>query len=143
MTKIISAWPGTGKTYLGRNSDSTIIDFRSGLYSKDDEKIINPNFPENYIGAMKKIIPNYEIILISCHSVVIDALEKEKISYTLIYPEIFLKEEYIKRYKNRANPEGWIQNVANNWEKWIKDFDKLKCNKIKLQKGQYLSDIIC
>ncbi len=142
-TKIISAFPGVGKTYLGKHSDSSIVDFCSGMFSKDKNGDLHPDFPNNYVQAMLNVMGKCDIILISCHTAVTDTLENEGIEYTLVYPDIVLKDEYIKRYEQRGNPKKWIDNVAENWNDWIAEMEnQAKCTKIRLSRGQYLSDVL-
>ena len=142
-TKVVSAFPGTGKTHLGKHSDSSIVDFGSGKFSKDENGDLNPDFPNNYVQAMLDVMGTCDIILISCHKAVTDSLENRGIEYTLVYPDTALKAEYIERYKQRGNPKSWIDNVAENWNNWISEMEnQANCKRIILLSGQYLSDVL-
>lgn len=84
-----------------------------------------------------------DIILISSHDVVRDALVKEGLEFTLVYPNIDLKDEFIERYKQRGSNEGFIKLVSDNWTDWIAQLQNQNgCKKIELSTGQYLSDVI-
>jgi predicted nucleotidyltransferase len=94
-TRIISAFPGTGKTYFYNKNKETTMDSDSSQFSgvKDQNgnntKERNPNFPKNYIEHIKENIGKYEFILVSSHKEVRNALKDmptEEIQITsLIY----------------------------------------------------------
>ncbi|KKK65553.1 hypothetical protein LCGC14_2972950, partial [marine sediment metagenome] len=94
-TIIISAFPATGKTHFYRNTKLKVLDSDSSHFSWLPNKQRHPNFPENYIDHIKQNMGDVFIILISSHKVVRDALVKEGIKFTLIYPNRELKEEYL------------------------------------------------
>lgn len=71
-TKIISAFPGTGKSYVYRkyiNSDLKIIDSDSSKFSKE-------YFPANYIEHIKRCLGRYDIVFVSSHKSVRQALKR-------------------------------------------------------------------
>ena len=108
-TKVISGFPGVGKSYLFNNTDLKVLDSDSSNFSwiKDSEgrntKERNPDFPQNYIDHIKKNIGKVDIILTSSHDVVRKALKESCIDYILVHPNIRAKEEYIERYTQRGN----------------------------------------
>lgn len=54
-----------------------------------------------------------------------------------------MKAEYIKRYVNRGNQEGFIKLLEANYEPWIKELMTQRgCRRRVLKPGQYLSDIV-
>lgn len=131
-TKIISAFPGCGKTYCFKNKQDCfkrILDSDSSHFSwiKDENgnntKVRNPEFPDNYIKYIKDNIGKAEIIFVSSHEIVRKALEENNIEYTLIYPSIEQKEEWIRRFKNRNDNKQFIDFISNNWEKFINEMD--------------------
>ena len=138
-TNIISAFPACGKTYCYKNLQKDfdgIIDSDSSQFSwvvKNGEKQRNPDFPQNYIKHIKENIGKVEIIFISSHDVVRQALKDNNIEYTLIYPAINQKEEWIKRFKDRGDDDKFINFISNNWSNFIIDMEKEKYPvKIKL-----------
>ena len=136
-TLVISAFPGCGKSHFFReNKDKIVLDSDSSKFDKSD-------FPNNYIEHIKKNIGKADIILVSSHKEVRDALVDNDIKFTLVYPDISIKDEYLQRYKDRNSPETFIKLLDDNWEIWIDEMNKQKgCKKIKLKKGEYLSDVI-
>jgi hypothetical protein len=141
-TKIYSAFPGCGKTTFYKNSitksNKLVMDSDSSTFDKS-------NFPQNYIEHIKAAnnIDGVDIILVSSHDVVRDGLVKEGLFFNLVYPERGLKEEYIQRYKERGNNEGFVKLLETNWDHWMDEMDKQEnCNKIRLKSNEYLSEII-
>lgn len=136
-TKLISAFPGCGKSHLFRNAgDKVILDSDSSTFDKSE-------FPKNYITHIKENMGKADVILISSHDVVRDALLVNGLKFTLVYPDISIKDEYIQRYVDRGNNDAFVKLLKENWESWISDMENQKgCNHIKLKSGEYLSDVI-
>ncbi len=135
-TLVISAFPATGKTYFFNNTKLNVLDSDSSNFDKKD-------FPNNYIEHIKKNINKVDIILVSSHKEVRDALVKNGIDFMLVYPKIELKDEYIQRYKQRGSNEGFIQLITDNWDVWITELKtQVCCTKIGLTKNDYLSNFI-
>lgn len=138
--KVICGFPGIGKsTYVKefkKEYGDTILDSDS---SKFDKK----NFPNNYIKHIKEAIEENKTILASSHDVVRNALIKEKIPFTLIYPDKKCKDEYLERYKKRGSPESFIKLLSDNWDDWIDQCDEIDSKivtKIKLNCDEFISD---
>ena len=137
QTLVISAFPGCGKSHLYRNqSNKVILDSDSSKFDKSD-------FPRNYIEHIKENVGKVDIILVSSHKEVRDALVENNIDFTLIYPKRSIKDEYIKRYVDRGNNEQFVKLLETNWNMWIDQLQEQEnCNKIELEEGEYLSDVI-
>lgn len=149
-TKIISAFPASGKTYVYENmKNKVILDSDSSKFSwteNGDEsiKVRNPNFPQNYIAHIKENIGKADYILVSTHESVRKALDEAGIEYYLVYPEKELKEEWIGRCFIRGSKAEFCQLIADNWDKWIGQLEaESKTHKcIKLRHRETLSNII-
>lgn len=148
MTKVVAAFPATGKSTVFNNPNGlNILDSDSSQYSwlinENGEKVRHPNFPQNYIDHIQENIGKVDIIFVSSHDVVRNALVEAGIHFTLVYPDISLKDEYVQRYINRGNPESFINLVKSNWNNWIEDCqDQDCCTKVELESGQYISNIM-
>lgn len=140
--KIISAFPGCGKTTYckdwGKNENNKfgnhnigdiILDSDSSEFSwvKDSEgnntKERNPEFPNNYIQHIKDNIYSANIIFVSSHKVVRDALKEHGIDYHIFYPDKSLKETWLEIYRNRGNDESFINFISDNWETFIDEIE--------------------
>jgi hypothetical protein len=136
-TIIISAFPGCGKSHLFRNKgDKQILDSDSSKFDKS-------KFPQNYIDHIKSNIGLADMILVSSHKEVRDALVDNGIEFTLVYPNKDIKDEYIQRYIDRENEEKFVELLKKNWNIWIPELEQQNgCEKIELSSGQYLSDVV-
>lgn len=153
---IISGFPGIGRTYLQKHkSDLKILhldspDFswkknNNGTFVTDvnGKRIRNPEFPNNYIKCLKKAIKGgYDIILISSHDSVRNALNDLNITHALVYPAADMKPEITKRCMTTTVLRNSLPFINKNWEHFINSMKKDSCpNKFELNPGQFLSDI--
>ena len=154
MNKIISAFPGIGKTTLVQ-TNKNYIDLESSDYKwididktlsieerKGTAKTINPNFPENYIKKIVELTSMGYNVLISSHKEVREALQSRSIKYTIVLPSLDMKEEMINRYLSRGNQESFINLLKTNYEKFVEDLSMDPNEKVVLKSGQYLSDLV-
>ena len=74
-----------------------------------------------------------DIIFISTHESVRNALKEAGLQFTLIYPDGSLKEEWFRRFEERKSPEAFIQTVSDNWDTWIDQLEEETSNKIVLE----------
>lgn len=104
------------------DSDSSLF---SWIYDENGNKTDkrNPDFPNNYIQHIKEHMDTEDIIFISSHKVVRQALEREGIPYYLIYPHKQMKEEWMTRFKNRGNDESFIKFQDEHWDEFIDDME--------------------
>lgn len=162
QTKIISAFPGVGKTTLESTHES-VLDLDSSSFSwlnKDGDSTAvgsvteeekgtagrtrNPDFPQNYVAAIQEAIGKYEYILVSSHDVVRDALQANCVFYYLAYPgEDVSAEEYAERYRGRGNNEAFVNLILANFDTWVEQCEAAnKCVRLPTPSGKYLSDMI-
>lgn len=149
--KIISAFPGCGKSYFTNKyaSSMVVLDSDSSEYSwvKDvngnNTKERNPDFPNNYMRHIKENMDKADIIFVSSHDVVRKALADNNIEYTSIYPayEEGVKEDFLERYRKRGSTEAFIDFMDNNWYKFVYEMQKDKSPKIKIElvAGAYIT----
>lgn len=137
-TKIICGFPGIGKThFFENNTEYSVIDSDSSKFSKEKD------FPENYINHIKSNIGKVDIILVSTHAVVRNALVKHDIKFTLIYPQSEELFYYKLRFRNRGDTEEFVDFIAENWFGFIWDLqDQKGCKHIVLQQDQFLDEVI-
>lgn len=114
---------------IGEPCGEKIIDSDSSFFSwiydengnKTDKR--NPDFPNNYIQHIKEHMETEDVIFVSSHKVVRDALEKENIPYYLIYPSKDMKDEWMYRFKNRGNDEAFIKFQDEHWDEFIDNME--------------------
>lgn len=106
-----------------------------------DGKICNADFPNNYPITIKEHIGKVDVLFVGCQPETIAALRKEGILFTLLYPERELKDEYINRFKRRANSELFINLLSKKWDLFLDFLESQKgCEHIVLGSRQYVSD---
>lgn len=147
QTRIVSAFPGTGKTHAFKSGEFDCIDSDSSLFSwtTDDEgrKVRNPNFPRNYVNHIRENVGKVDFIFVSTHKEVRDALRKSCLYFYLVYPHDDLKDEYVRRFKERGSPQSFIDLVESQFEEWACELtaheEKMGCCKVRLtQPDEYL-----
>ena len=108
-TKIVSAFPCCGKTYYFENKKDLVVldsDISNFSWIKDENgnntKERNPEFPNNYIEHIKENIGKVDIIFVSSHKVVRDALSESGLNWSLVIP----KKECLSSWVGRAYMKG-------------------------------------
>lgn len=135
MTKIISCFPGTGKTYYQQNSPLRVLDSDSSTFDKE-------HFPQNYLEHIKENIGKVDVILVSTHEEIRHAMRVAGIVYTLVYPHANCKDEYLQRYIDRGSPDSFVQLMEENWYQFLESCweDYGYAYMIELNEGQFLTD---
>ena len=136
ITNIISAFCGTGKSYLCTKSKGKFIELECWRYSN------KPEFPQNIIKDILSKDTTVTGIFISTNPIVLNALPKY-INTIIVYPELSLKEEYIKRFIKRGSSNDFILTLSKYWELWITEAmrNKRSCP-IVLKSKQYLESVL-
>lgn len=127
MAKIISGFPGVGKTYFAENN--------SGVLDSDSSTFDKANFPENYIAHIKSKLddPDVKYILVSSHKEVRSALVRAGLKFTLVYPILEMKEEFLDRYVFRKSPNAFVSLMEKEWTNFLTScFNQEGCNHILL-----------
>jgi hypothetical protein len=140
-TKLVLGFPGVGKTmyYMKKKGKVDVLDSDSSTFPKD-------GFPNNYIEHILENIGKQDVIFISTHEVVrkalksIDIFSNENVEgIYLVYPDLSLKDEYMKRYKERGNNKQFIEVLDKMFDNWVEELDNEsnKFTKIKLNNSNY------
>ncbi len=155
--KIISAFPGCGKTYLYNNQIKyglKILDAESYLFHK------TPNWEKEYILYIMNQLSNFDLILVSQHDEVLLELNNKKLSFITVAPnnspdltnreKMLIKQQWFGRFILRNNNhvgdfDKWVKKINENYDKWTNpDFFKHfnpYCH-FSLNQNEYLCDII-
>lgn len=143
-TKVISGFPGVGKSTLTKNAtDKVMLDSDSSQYSWLEPGVRHPDFPNNYMERIKENIGKVDYIFVSSHDVVREALAANLIPYTIVYPGKELKQEYIQRYIDRGNNEGFVSLLEEKYEEFIESIEKEAYpHLVPLKSGEYLEDVM-
>ena len=150
-TKIIAGFPGTGKSYFQRfhKVQRRISDSDSSKFSwieVDGEKKRNPDFPSNYIAHIKSLIGTMDIIFVSTHKEVRDTLIQADIPFTIVYPDVSLKDTYLDRYRSRGNNASFISLLDSKFDDWVREIESEEYHqipKIRLMRIDEYIDNFC
>ena len=149
--RIIWGFPGSGKsTFVEHYSDLSVIDADCEMFKYNGATAMslhsghgdglswNENYPRNYIDYVKNV--NVDVVLINCHL----SLLKEFESVEVVYPEKNLKEEYLQRYKERGDDEGFIAFMNESFEQMVDMIEGMYgVKKSPIDKeGMYMSDVM-
>lgn len=153
---IIAGFGGVGKTQLAKKYKN-VIDLESiywkweykekmekniEYYKHYDKRTKNPNFPQNYIEAIKENQEKYKIVLIAYSDEICKSMEENKIEFYLCYPEKGAKDIYIERFKIRGNNEEFIKRNNELFEEAIEIAEKRKGHKIILSGNETIEDYL-
>lgn len=122
MTLVFSGFAGVGKSHAFKTLTAMgyrVLDSDSSTFDKD-------NFPINYLNHIHSVIAKGEVqvLFVSSHDILRDAMRDDGIDYYLVYPALELKSEYLRRYISRGSNTAFIQLLENNWENWINDIEE-------------------
>lgn len=161
LGQVLSVFAGCGKTYCAKKYPDKVIDLESSdykwIYAIDVSTIpkegrkgmpaklrkVNPDWPNNYIQAIKEARKKYDVVLVAQYEEVRKAMAQAGIQYALVFPLNSCKMEFVERYKRRGNPESFVQMLMTNFDKWVFDlYESNDGNKWVLAPGQYLEDML-
>ena len=147
MPQVISGFPGIGKTHFSSLTGG-VSDSDSSHFSWAPTKgvqVRDPRWPQNYIEHIQGLLlrPEISFILVPSHQEVRDALVEAGIPFTLVYPSVSIKEEYIQRYVDRGSAPAFVSLLNSNYETWIEGLiSQQNCDHLSLGVGEYLSDVL-
>lgn len=161
LGQVLSVFAGCGKTYCAKKYPNKVIDLESSdykwIYAVDVSTVpkegrkgmpakfrkVNPDWPNNYIQAIKEARKKYDVVLVAQYEEVRKAMAQAGIHYALVFPLNSCKMEFVERYKRRGNPESFVQMLMTNFDKWVFDlYESNDGNKWVLAPGQYLEDML-
>lgn len=146
-TRVIAAFPATGKSYVARtvpgwaDSDSSRFSWK---YRHPDVRERHPDWPGNYITHLRELLKSDLRVLVSTHAEVRDALVAAGIPFTLVYPRADLREEYRARMQQRGSPPALIAKVVDElWPDALEECARQTgCEHVVLGPGEYLREAL-
>lgn len=138
---IICGFAGIGKSSIkdavAYFKDVKLYDLQSHCFVKDY------NWQKNYVECALALQNKYDYVFLSTHDVVIEELKKRGEKFYIVYPNKYLRQEYLERFKKRGSSTEYIMRFRDRWDLFIDKLDSLDHEwKINLRSGQYLSDVI-
>lgn len=82
-------------------------------------KVRNPDFPNNYIEHIKENIGKVDIIFVSSHLQVREALTNAGIRFCTVYPKKKMLNEWVGRMYRRGNDQKFINFQIEHWDEFV------------------------
>lgn len=155
---VIGGFAGIGKTTLGRKfknvidlesiyykwvSDFNSADFNEEVFKGKPDRVLNSNFPNNYIEAIKNALKEYDVVLISSTVTEIQHFLKENdIKLFFVMPQINQIEIIEKRMKERGNIEEFIKGTLDFYNLCLQGFPHCEHEFIFLNEDEFLEDVL-
>lgn len=139
-TKIISGFPGIGKSHLGQDigNEIKVLDLESSNFKGE-------NRWEDYKKEIKNQLGKVDVLFVSSHKETRKILSELGVSFYLVYPDRSLKDEYLRRYRERGSSEKFIKMMDKNFDLFIDSIEneEVRCAKIKLTgEDEYLDSFV-
>lgn len=147
----IWSFPGTGKSTVPQ-SIPDVLDADSRLYqfigatprmlhdaAAQARTVPNPEYPDNYFNYFENAGSTY--VLLNCHVSLLPRLPNE--NFFLVYPDISLKDEYLRRYRDRGDNDSFISYMDESFADMIHAIESYPCRKLRItDEHTYLTDIL-
>ena len=146
----IWGFPGIGKSSIPKSPDILDADCRLFQFAGADSKTLHsaarsagtipdPAYPQNYLGHIRSANSGY--ILLNCHISLLRQLPNENL--LLIYPDITLKDAYLRRYQDRGDNESFISYMDESFAGIVHAIESYPCRKLRItDEHTYLTDIL-
>ena len=158
MIKVVSVFAGLGKTTVGSKYDN-ICDLQSSPYRcdyskielKDYEKmkydksrVLNPDWPENYLKAINEAINKYDLVLVPSSEDVRQLLIENNIDFLFVLPkkDVLYRKKLINRYKKRGNNNDLINEVMYYFDNWCINPKYYNYPIEIIENNEYLEDLL-
>ena len=107
-------------------------------------KVRNPEFPNNYIQHIKDNIGKVDIICVSSHLKVRQALTDAGIKFITVYPKEDMLDEWIGRMYRRRSSIKFIEFQIEHWNEFVTSIEKEPHGEklYRLGHNEYLYDLI-
>lgn len=146
----IWGFPGIGKSSIPKSPDILDADCRLFQFAGAGPKVLHsaarstgtipdPAYPQNYLGHIRSANSGY--ILLNCHISLLRQLPNENL--LLIYPDISLKDAYLRRYQDRGDNESFISYMDESFAGIVHAIESYPCRKLRItDEHTYLTDIL-
>jgi hypothetical protein len=136
--KIIVGFPGIGKSFISKN--------KVGQYSwlnVQDEPGYAKGAEDLFFEGVRKLSRQPGVLLLPAHRIVGNFLISQNLVFTSVFPKRNLKDDYLRRYRQRGNSEGFVELLEKKWDPFIDNmwYDFGRCNHVELEEGEFLADV--
>jgi hypothetical protein len=139
LAKIIVGFPGIGKSFVSKDT--------SGAYTWlniHDEPGYAKGAEGSFFTELLVLAQKPGIILLPAHRMVGNFLISQNLAFTSVFPRRQLKDDYLRRYRERGNSINFVKLVEKRWDSFVDNmwYPHGRCNHVELDEGQFLKDVL-
>lgn len=136
--KIIVGFPGIGKSYVSKDT--------TGAYTWlniHDEPGYAKGAEDSFFDGVLLLAQEPGVLLLPAHRMVGNFLISQNLAFTSVFPKRGLKDDYLRRYRERGSSEGFVKLVDERWDPFVDNmwYSNGRCNHVELEEGQFLKDV--
>jgi len=139
MSKIIACFSCTGKTHYCLNNYEKIDCIDHDMYDFKFRGQLNNRWLVEYVKRLNQLMSKFEFVFVNAIPGVIDYLP---INSLVVYPHRELKDEWVARARLRGGESTFADLLESSWDEWIDKCEGWYGAKLKVESGQYLSDVL-
>lgn len=97
------------------------------------------------IKKIKNQVGKVDVLFVSSHKETRKILSELGLNFYLVYPDRSLKDEYLRRYRERGSTEEFVDMMDKNFDLFIDSIEneEVRCAKIKLTgEDEYLDSFL-
>ncbi len=154
---IIAGFAGIGKTFCGARYRNC-IDLESSpykyIYDRGSRiqiekmkgapnRILNPDYPQNYINAIKEAVSKYDVVFVQLQPLDINLeYDKNHLDYICIFPNLNTKTKLRNIYLDRGNNDAFADKCIEALNKFYDICNERDYNVIELEEGEFIEDYL-
>ncbi|MGI5842211.1 MAG: hypothetical protein ACOX6H_02830 [Christensenellales bacterium] len=135
---IVCGFFGIGKSSVNKfRPDVSFYDLDAKHFVKQ------PGWEKVYVECALALRERYDIVALKSSDKVMNRLADLDEDFFLVYPNRYAKRDFVERAIKNGYSREWIQNFFAKWDEYLEEVEHEEhANKIVLQNGEYLSDIV-
>ena len=135
---IVCGFFGIGKSSVTKyRPDVSFFDLDATRFKKE------PGWEKLYVECALALRHVYDIVSVKSSDKVMNYLSELGVDFCIVYPNRYAKRDFMERAVINGYSREWIQNFFSRWDEFIEEIEQEESsNKIVLQNGEYLSDIV-
>lgn len=142
---IIIGYQGIGKSTLA-NKDDKFIDLESSSFwvkGENGEIVRSINWYEIYVNIAENLSKQGYVVFVSSHEVVRDQLQQSKERVFALYPDISLKDQWVKKLAKRYHESRLdkdyraLMNAIDRYEENIREIENSNFDNIVIRNIDY------
>lgn len=113
-------------------------------YDLDAKSFVKqPGWEKVYVDCALALKKEYDIVALKSSDKVMNLLNSLGEKYYVVYPSRHAKRDFVERALKNNYSREWVKEFFARWDSFIEEIENdRQGNKIILQSGEYLSDIV-